>query len=54
MTITNNSNFATRQKTISMSELWPTFRDAIYITRRLGVRYLWIDALCIIQDSTED
>lgn len=31
-----------------------TLRDAIIITRRLGVRYLWIDALCIQQDSQED
>jgi hypothetical protein len=32
----------------------PTFRDAIRITRRLGFLYLWIDSLCIIQDSSED
>lgn len=31
-----------------------TFRDAILITRRLGYQYLWIDSLCIIQDSIED
>lgn len=31
-----------------------TLRDAITITRALGIRYIWIDALCIIQDSTED
>lgn len=35
-------------------ELPKSFRDAIQITRELGVRYLWIDALCILQDSTED
>jgi hypothetical protein len=29
-------------------------RDAILITKRFGVRYLWIDALCIIQDSKDD
>ncbi|KAG4432730.1 hypothetical protein IFR05_011786 [Cadophora sp. M221] len=28
--------------------------DAVKITRRLGVRYLWIDTLCIIQDSHSD
>lgn len=27
------------------------FRDAIEVTRRLNVRYIWIDSLCIIQDS---
>jgi len=30
-----------------------TFRDAAQITRRLGYQYIWIDSLCIIQDSTE-
>jgi hypothetical protein len=31
-----------------------TFRDAIEITKRLGIRYLWIDSLCIIQDNAVD
>ncbi|KAK4448462.1 heterokaryon incompatibility protein-domain-containing protein [Podospora aff. communis PSN243] len=31
-----------------------TFRDAVMVTRRLGVHYLWIDSLCIIQDDLED
>ncbi|KAF2014512.1 HET-domain-containing protein [Aaosphaeria arxii CBS 175.79] len=35
-------------------ELPKTFREAISITRALGTRYLWIDCLCIIQDSAED
>jgi len=26
-----------------------TIRDAVIITRRLGIRYIWIDAMCIIQ-----
>jgi hypothetical protein len=39
---------------IDIIELPKTFQDAIAITRRLSVRYLWIDSLCIIQDSTED
>ena len=32
----------------------PTFRDAITVTRKLGVRYLWVDSLCIIQGDTKD
>ncbi|OAG09436.1 HET-domain-containing protein [Paraphaeosphaeria sporulosa] len=39
---------------IEISELPKTFQEAICLTRRLSVRYLWIDSLCIIQDSTED
>ena len=31
-----------------------TFRDALAITRRLGFRYIWIDALCIVQDDPHD
>ena len=29
-------------------------QDAIRITRRLGFSYIWIDSLCILQDSKED
>ena len=38
----------------SVSNLPKTFRDAIQVTRDLGIRYLWIDSLCIVQDSKED
>ncbi|SMR61995.1 unnamed protein product [Zymoseptoria tritici ST99CH_3D1] len=31
-----------------------TFQDAVYTTARLKIKYIWIDALCIIQDSHED
>ncbi|KAH8648071.1 heterokaryon incompatibility protein-domain-containing protein [Tricladium varicosporioides] len=42
------------QVSLPLAQLPPIFNDAIAITRRLGYRYLWIDSLCIIQDSTED
>src|ERR1700733_14299861 len=35
-------------------ELPRTIVDAIYVTRELGLRYFWVDVLCIIQDSNED
>jgi Heterokaryon incompatibility protein (HET) len=31
-----------------------TFADAVEVTRALGIQYLWIDSLCIIQDSPGD
>ncbi|KAF2446745.1 HET-domain-containing protein, partial [Karstenula rhodostoma CBS 690.94] len=31
-----------------------TFNDAMKITRALGLRYIWIDSLCIIQDDEQD
>jgi len=36
---------------ISLSRLDPTIRDAIFITRALDIPYIWIDALCIVQDE---
>lgn len=41
-------------KGIPVPQLPKTFRDAILITRELQIRYLWIDSLCIIQDSPSD
>ncbi|KAL7931997.1 heterokaryon incompatibility protein domain-containing protein [Trichoderma chlorosporum] len=31
-----------------------TIKDAIKVTLALGYRYLWVDALCIVQDSPSD
>ncbi|KAI1457312.1 heterokaryon incompatibility protein-domain-containing protein [Annulohypoxylon moriforme] len=39
---------------IPWKDLPPTFQDAITTTRFLGLRYVWIDSLCIIQDSPSD
>ncbi|KAL8393043.1 hypothetical protein RB595_003011 [Gaeumannomyces hyphopodioides] len=39
---------------IPFSDLARNFQDALVISRGLGGRYLWIDCLCIIQDSPED
>lgn len=40
--------------TDATEELPWTIRDAITVTKCLGERYLWVDALCIIQDSNLD
>ena len=39
---------------ITLSELPIVFRECISLSRSLGIRYVWIDALCIIQDDQED
>ncbi|KAI8715233.1 HET domain-containing protein [Fusarium sp. LHS14.1] len=39
---------------IQIAQLPANFRDAIHVTQQLGMRYLWIDALCILQDSKKD
>lgn len=39
----------------NMFDLLPeVFKDAVIATRLLGIRYLWIDSICILQDSHED
>jgi hypothetical protein len=39
---------------VPVSKLAKTIRNAIWVTRQLGVRYLWVDALCVMQDSEVD
>ena len=39
---------------IVWSSLPKTFQDAVTVTMWFKVKYLWIDSLCIIQDSHED
>lgn len=39
---------------IAKSSLPLTIQDAIIVTRQIGIRYLWVDSLCIIQDSAKD
>ncbi|KAM4057698.1 heterokaryon incompatibility protein [Hirsutella rhossiliensis] len=36
------------------SELGQTFQDSISTAQALGIQFLWIDLLCIFQDSRED
>lgn len=42
------------QKRIPLHSLPKTVQDAIFTTRQLGLQYLWVDSLCIVQDSTDD
>ncbi|KAF2032561.1 HET-domain-containing protein, partial [Setomelanomma holmii] len=51
---TESSNFHQHLEAIQFSEFPKTFQDAITICRLLKVENLWIDSLCIIQDSAED
>lgn len=48
---TNEANLKSRQISISSNEIPKTFQDAIKVTRWLGVKYLWIDSFCIVQDD---
>ncbi|KAF1840077.1 HET-domain-containing protein [Cucurbitaria berberidis CBS 394.84] len=39
---------------INIRDLPKTFREAIYVCRKLDIPYLWIDSLCIFQDDLTD
>ena len=60
--VNNTGNFTTSRADLpqllqpgSLRERWesilPTVRDAIDVTRDIGDQYLWVDALCIVQDD---
>lgn len=51
---TTTLNIADHCKGIAIVNLPKTFRDAVTVTRKLGYRFLWIDSICIIQDSEHD
>lgn len=51
---TDRKRIESRQLGFHRSELPKTLQDAVAITRRLGLEYLWIDSLCICQDDAEE
>ncbi|RFN51739.1 het-domain-containing protein [Fusarium flagelliforme] len=53
-TITTMSNLAALTDCIDFDSLPIVFQQAILVARKLGVEYIWIDSLCIIQDSQSD
>jgi hypothetical protein len=51
---TTSRSLRLRKARIKFSTLPKTFQDSVAIARRLKVRWLWIDALCIVQDDRRD
>ncbi|KAK0657758.1 heterokaryon incompatibility protein-domain-containing protein, partial [Cercophora newfieldiana] len=48
---TMQHNLDERTSPFSLSALSQTLQDAVLLTRSLGIRYIWIDAICIVQDD---
>ncbi|KAF5973648.1 hypothetical protein FBULB1_8221 [Fusarium bulbicola] len=51
---TTASNLEEMKKGLPWDELSKTVQDAIIFTRKLGFRYLWVDALCILKSEGPD
>lgn len=52
--VTTKDNLSSRREKIMFNTLPKTFRDSVVVVRALKIRYLWIDAICIIQDDPDD
>ena len=52
--VLTTANHKSMRDRIPVESLSRSFGDAISFTRALGVRYLWIESLCVLQDSPED
>lgn len=52
--VTTEANLDCRLLALDVKALSKTVQEAIVATQRIGLRYLWVDAICIIQDSEED
>lgn len=52
--LTTDENLKQRQEAVDISTFPKTFTDAIVVCRHLGIRFLWIDSLCIVQGNESD
>lgn len=52
--VTTIATIADRETHINVGQLPKALADAVCLTRNLKVKYLWIDALCIIQNDNDD
>jgi hypothetical protein len=52
--VLKSENSEALMKVIHINELPKTVADAITVTRGLKYQYLWVDSLCILQDSKDD
>lgn len=50
---TTEANVQQHYQGIALETLPKTYKGAFLVTRSLGVRYIWIDALCILQSKTD-
>jgi len=51
---TTSASYPRHALIINKESLPPSVRDAVLLTEKIGIKYLWIDAFCIIQDDETD
>ncbi|EFW99759.1 tol-like protein [Grosmannia clavigera kw1407] len=51
---TKTSNLDSHLTKLPQEDLTPVLRDAIAVCRSLSIPYIWIDAVCIVQDDSAD
>jgi hypothetical protein len=52
--VTDSYNIEAHKEGLKVKSMPKTFQDAVAVAQGLGLAHLWIDALCIIQDSHAD
>ncbi|KAH6206546.1 hypothetical protein HBI15_165820 [Parastagonospora nodorum] len=52
--ITETATQEQHKSGIGFQRLDLAYQDTVHILRRLGIRYLWIDSVCIIQDNMHE
>jgi hypothetical protein len=53
LTLTENTMQSLLEGIVT-KDLPKSIQDAVWITHRIGIQYLWIDSLCIMQDDLND
>lgn len=51
---TTTARLGQYENEIHFDELPKTIQDAVTVTLGIGLRYLWVDAICIVQDDADD
>lgn len=52
--VTKQSTYEKHKSAIAFQDLGTMYQDVVHVLRRLRVRYLWIDSLCILEDLVKD
>src|SRR3569833_241670 len=52
--VTTTETISEITQAVSLALLSQTIQDAVTVVRKLGIQYLWVDALCIVQGQNQN